>query len=610
MQHDFGRMQRRVIAGTLCAVLSASVVRMSRSCLAFAALSLALAAAAPVASAQQPELSATTKETGLPRTPEQLAVSFEHADLHFKVLPQDKRIEGDATLRFKASKRLKAVVVDLDRNYQVSRVEVDGVALAPKAWTNPEGRMRIALPKAVAAAQSFEVRVVYAGQPHVAKRAPWDGGFVWATAPTGEPWVASAIQGEGCDLLWPCIDHPQGEPLLVDEYIKVPSPLVAPGNGVFIGMEEADGWRTYHWRAKNPDTYAIALDVGPYAQLSGNYQSRYGNTIPLAYWYLKGDKDQQAKDLFAELPKMLDFFERQIGPYPFGDEKVGVVQTPHLGMEHQTINAYGNDYKKDKYGYDWLMQHEFSHEWFGNQLTNADWDDMWLHEGFGSYMQPLYLQYLRGDMEYHAALLDQRAALSNKYPIVTGKPQTEESVYNREHGPGLDIYYKGSLMLHMLRGLIGDEAFFTSIRLAVYGSAHPRPGHFKPRYVSTRDYIAIVKDVTGQDYGWFFDVYLYRAALPELVAERDATGLSLRWKTPDNLPFPVPVDVRIGPNSGQTVTVPMADGRGHVDLQDNEVYTLDPQSKLLREEPRFAAAVKDAAERKAAGEKAERAAKQ
>ena len=112
--------------------------------------------------------------------------------------------------------------------------------------------------------------------------------------------------------------------------------------------------------------------------------------------YKKGD-GEKAKALFAEFTPMLDFYEQMIGPYPFRDEKMGVVETPHLGMEHQTINAYGNGYRKDVYGFDWLLQHEFSHEWFGNQVTNADWDDMWLHEGFGSYMQPLYLQWLRGD---------------------------------------------------------------------------------------------------------------------------------------------------------------------------------------------------------------------
>jgi hypothetical protein len=170
---------------------------------------------------------------------------------------------------------------------------------------------------------------------------------------------------------------------------------------------------------------------------------------------------------------MLDFFESTIGPYPFGDEKMGVVETPHKGMEHQTINAYGNKYAKTAYGYDELLQHEFAHEWFGNQLTNANWDDMWLHEGLGSYMQPLYMQYLRGDQEYFASLMQQRAMIENKAPIVSGKPRLEEDVYDdKRGGPGQDIYNKGSLVMHTLRGLIGDDAFF---RACARSLRHPRP---------------------------------------------------------------------------------------------------------------------------------------
>ena len=567
-------------------------------------IALALSLALPLTvSAAQPDITRLTRDSGVPRAPEQAAVVFEHADLAFKVLPQRKAIEGDATLSFTATAPVSRLVVDLDRNYRVAKVEVDGAPLAAGAWRNPEGRMSIDLPRPLAAGQSVKLRIVYDGQPHVAVRAPWDGGFVWSTAPTGEPWIASAVQGEGCDLLWPCIDHPQGEPKSVDQHITVPAPLVAASNGIALGMDEKDGWRTYHWRARDPNTYAIAINVGPYEEMKGEYRSRFGNTIPLRFWHLKG-REAQARDLFAEFPLVLDFFERNIGPYPFGDEKMGVVETPHLGMEHQTINAYGNDYKKDKYGYDWLLQHEFAHEWFGNQLTNVDWDDMWLHEGFGSYMQPLYLQYLRGEMDYHAALLDQRAALANKYPIVSGSSKTEEAVYNRENGPGLDIYYKGSLMLHALRGLIGDEAFFATIRHAVYGTGDPKPGNFKPRYVSTRDYIAIVKQVTGKDYGWFFDVYLYRAPLPELLAERDADGIKLRWKTPDNLPFPMPVQVRVGGVDGEIRTVPMTDGQGRVALAAGETFTLDPQSRLLRALPHIDAFQRDAeARRKAAAAK-------
>lgn len=291
---------------------------------------------------------------------------------------------------------------------------------------------------------------------------------------------------------------------------------------------------------------------------------------------------------------MLDFFEEVIGPYPFADEKMGVVETPHLGMEHQTINAYGNDYKKAETGYDWLLQHEFAHEWFGNQLTNVDWDDFWLHEGYGTYMQPLYLQWLRGDMEYMAALMKMRATLMLRHPVVAGRSMIEKDVSSADRGPGNDVYYKGALMLHTLRGLIGDDAFFRATRELVYGTDAPKPGNFRPRYASTADYVALVNRIVGKDYGWFFDVYLRSVKLPELVATRAADGLELRWKTEGDKPFPMPVQVRAGK---RVVDVPMADGRGHVALAAGESYTLDPHSRVLRELPHIADYQKDMAER-------------
>lgn len=564
-------------------------------------LATAIASASLVAQAGQPALTPTTAASGLPRAPEQEAVAFERAELSFKVDPARKWLDGDARLTFLAGKPIAKLVVDLDRGYTIGLVEVDGANVAAAGWRNPDGRMTVDLPKPLAAGAHVTLRIRYAGTPHVANKAPWDGGFVWATAPTGEPWVATAVQGEGCDLLWPCIDHPLGEPMEVIQHITVPSPLVAAGNGIAEGMEENAGWRTYHWRAKNPNTYAIALNIGPYELLQGDYQSRYGNTIPLRFWHLKGN-EAKATGLFAEFAPMLDFFEEMIGPYPFADEKMGVVETPHLGMEHQTINAYGNGYKKDEYGYDWLLQHEFAHEWFGNQLTHVDWDDFWLHEGFGSYMQPLYAQWLRGDMAYMAALLKQRAALANKYPVISGRGLPENEVYTAGQGPGNDTYYKGSLMLHTLRGLIGEEAFFRAIRELVYGTAKPKPGNFRPRHASTDDFIAIVNRLTGKDYRWFFDGYLRHAALPDLIATRDANGLSLRWKTGDERPFPLPVQVRLG---NRVVDVAMTGGRGHVDLPAGASYTLDPHSRVLRALPHIAEFQKGAAERaKAAAEKA------
>ncbi|WP_157510811.1 M1 family metallopeptidase [Frateuria sp. Soil773] len=539
-------------------------------------------AAKPAAPAQ-PELTALTRDSGGTMPAEQKRLHFDHAELHFGIDAAKQSIEATATLSFTAKAATDVLLLDLDRNLAIRDVALDGKPLARSAWSNPDGRLRIQLPAMLAAGGKVQATVRYGGKPHVAKKAPWDGGFVWSHTDDGQPWVASAVEGEGCDLFWPCIDQPTGEPDLVDTYVTVPKGLAAPGNGVLVGITDEGDKHTYHWRAKHPDTYAITINVGPFELLKGDYASRYGNTIPMEFWYLRGH-EKQAQGLFAEFPRMLDFFEQQIGPYPFGDEKMGVVETPHLGMEHQTINAYGNGYRKDGYGFDWLLQHEFAHEWFGNQVTNTDWDDMWIHEGFGTYMQPLYGQYLSGDMDYFAMLHTERLSLKNAYPIVSGHSQTEAQVYDAEHGPGNDIYYKGSLMLHSLRQLIGDKAFFETVRRLVYGRPDPKPGNFSPRYATTRDYIDIVNQVTGRDLSWFFDVYLYDSALPKLETARHGDTLDLRWTTQHGKPFPLPVEVQVGDT---LQVVPMTGGAGSLKVPAGSLMIIDPRSKLLRDDPKI-----------------------
>ncbi len=523
-----------------------------------------------------------TANSGSPRSEEQLALRFEHADLALRVDPATQSIQGDATLTFTSSAPLSRIVLELDRNLPIDAVLVDGVRLSAAAISNPEGRLYLTLPAPLAAGARTRVQVRYHGVPHVAKHAPWDGAFMWSKTADGQPWITTTVEGEGCDLFWPCIDHPQGKPKLMDLHISVPAPLVVAGNGVAQGMDEANGWRTYHWRAKHPSTYGIALNIGPYEMLAADYDSRYGNRIPLRMWYLKGH-EQQAKELFAEFAPMLDFFESRIGPYPFGDEKMGVVETPHLGMEHQTINAYGNGYTKSPLGYDWLLHHELSHEWFGNQMTNADWDDMWLHEGFGSYMQPLYLQHLRGEREFQFELFNHRKSLLNKAPVVSGKTQRIEDVYDATRGgPGNDIYTKGSLILHTLRNLIGDEAFFAATRRMVYGTDQPLPGKFEPRYSSSKEFIALCNQISGQDLGWFFDAYLYHAALPELIEQRVGDRLVLQWQLKDGGAFPMPLEVRV---NERIERLAMKDGKGELQLPPHARVTIDPDSRVLRHAP-------------------------
>lgn len=542
--------------------------------LVLAAPALAQEAATPPA----PRVStAFTLASEQPLAPEQRAVRFDRAVLAFRIMPESRTLAGDAILTFTAKGPTDTLSVELDTVFDISVVEVDGRALVPEAWRNPEGRLTVELPRALAAGDTATLRLRYHGAPRVAPHAPWDGGFVWATAPSGEPWIATAVQGEGCDLFWPCIDHPAGEPGEVELQITVPSNLSAPSNGVLLGTEDhGDGWTTWRWRGRQPNTYAIALNVGPYARVSATYNSRFGNSFPMEFWHLKSDDPADVAALFAQFAPMLDFFEANVGPYPFADEKMGVVETPHLGMEHQTINAYGNQYRIDGRGYDWLLHHELAHEWFGNQMTNVDGDHMWLHEGLGTYMQPLYARWLHGDRYMEAELKTQREALANRFPVVSGQPGVN---HVNGDGPGNDIYYKGSLFAHTLRHQIGDDAFRRALTRLVYGTDNPQPGRIGPLTRSTADFVTVVRDITGRDYDWLFRGYLYNAALPVLHESREAGVLVLRWETGDGAPFPLPVEVEV---DGRVVTEPMTGGVGRLEVPDGAHVLIDPNNRVLR----------------------------
>ena len=538
----------------------------------------AMAAERPAPAPGQPPLSGYTKDSSRPLTQSQRAVTFRHLDLALEVVPAQKQVNGVATLDFLAHAPLSQMELDLDTNLAVSAVSANGVALSRAQWSNPKGQLRIDLPSVIAAGQRLSLRIAYGGTPHVAVKAPWDGGIVWSKTPEGRPYVATAHQPEGCDLLWPCIDNPTAEPVLTDLHITVPAGLSAPANGVSRGVETLpDGRRTFHWRAKHLNTYAINLTVAPYEVLRGTYKSRYGNGIPLEYWHLPG-RPERARMLFAEFAPTLDFFETVIGPYPFGDEKVGVVETPHKGMEHQTINAYGNDYARDAYGFDWLFQHEFAHEWFANQLTNADADDFWLQEGFGSYMQPLYAEWRGGRMAYMARMFQLRPGIRNCVALVSGRTRTSAQM-EAPTGPGSDVYGKAAWMLHSLRALIGDRAFFAATRRIVYGRPDPAPGNFTPRFGSSAEFVRIVEEESGKDYGWFFDVYLRQAQLPELLSEERDGRLVVRWKAPANLPFPMPVEVKVG---DKVERLAMRDGSGSIAVPQGAHVVVDPDGKLLR----------------------------
>lgn len=519
-----------------------------------------------------------TRKMGGVLPPEQAALEFRHLDLATRVYPDEKRIESTAQLTLRATAALTELVLDLYPKFDIERIEVNGRRIDASRWSNPQGQLRIRLPRPVTAGATLVARIRYAGTPPLAKRPPWEGGVTWTTTPDGKsPWIDTSLWGGGCDLIFPCIDHPTKKAALLDLHYTVPVGLMAPGNGRLVSHTEKDGFSTWNWHARSIHTYGPVLDVGPYKVFAGDYQSRFGNVIPMRLYYLPGEEEKAAA-LFAEFPRTLDFWESRIGPYPWADQKMGVIRVPFSGLENQTLVGHSDDFPKTPFGFDFLMNHEFSHEWFGNQLSVSNYDDLWLHEGFGSFAQPLLAEQLGGRMDYLAYLKQQRAGIRNLQPLVTGRERPEKEVYADPTGPRGDIYTKGSLVLHTLRELLGDDAFFKSVRILVYGRADPRPGNFEPQFGTTQGYLKIINEVTGRDFRWFFDVYFYRAALPELLATREGGLLKLRWHTPDDLPFPMPVDVRI---DGHVTTLPMTEGRGEIPAASRAAITLDPYSRIL-----------------------------
>jgi aminopeptidase N len=194
-------------------------------------------------------------------------------------------------------------------------------------------------------------------------------------------------------------------------------------------------------------------------------------------------------------------------------------------------------------------------------------------------MQPLYSRWRGGEFAYHAAMNTARYTIQNKAPLVSGKSHASEEVYADATGPGGDIYVKGAWMLHTLREYIGDQAFFDATRRLVYGRPDPRPGNFSPRYSNSAEFRRIVNEVTGRNLGWFFDIYLSEAALPDLVEEGHGDRLELRWKTPRNKPFPMPVEVEV---DGRVQTVAMSGNSGSLAVPAGAHVVLDPSGKILR----------------------------
>ncbi len=512
----------------------------------------------------------------------QSAYDVQHYELEVRVRPEAKTIAG--TLRMRAAVRdtLRAVLLDLDSRLHVEDVWVGGEALPPDSITRPAAgnQLRVGLPESRPPGDSVGVRVAYQGAPRVAPNPPWDGGVTWSTTPAGAPWIATSVQTNGASLWWPVKDHPSDEPDSMDIALTVPDSLVAASNGRLRAIDRtSDTTRTFRWHVSMPiNAYNVTMNVAPYARVDTTYESTAGGRVPVSFYALPSDSAEAARVL-PDFLRQLRFLEETLGPYPPRADKYGVAQAPFLGMEHQSLIAYGHDFSTGGLGYeapfDALHFHELAHEWYGNLVTVQDWKDFWLHEGPATYLEALYAEHLRGDRAYHAVTNHFRTQVQGGGAIARRESTTAQGIYHR------DVYFRGALLLHTLRYWVGEAALRTILRRIVYpeGTAEGEEPPF--RHVTTEDVVDTAEAVTGRSLEAFFEVYLYQASLPRLVTERSEGTLTLRWEETGTVPFEVPVPVRV---DGATQRVDMTGGRGQVEVPRDAEVTVDPKGWVLRAE--------------------------
>jgi hypothetical protein len=303
----------------------------------------------------------------------------------------------------------------------------------------------------------------YHGKPKAAKNPPWDGGWIWKKDALGDPWVSVACQGLGASVWYPCKDHQGDEPQEgATLRITVADSLQAIGNGRLRGTSSnGDGTSTWEWQVSDPiNTYNLIPYIGKYTHWNEVYQGKDG-PLQCDYWVLAGN-EAKARDQFKQVPEMLRCFEEWLGPYPFYRDGYKLVEAPHLGMEHQSAIAYGNNYVNGYRGndlsgtghgleWDYIIIHESGHEWFGNSITTADIADMWVHEGFTDYTETLFTECQQGPEDAQAYVIGLRKNIRNDRPIIGPYGVNEE-------GSG-DMYYKGANLIHMIRHLVGDSTF-------------------------------------------------------------------------------------------------------------------------------------------------------
>jgi len=453
---------------------------------------------------------------------------FYHLDI--RVDPQKKTVTGKNTIRFRMLKDGTRIQLDLTEGLQVDKVVFGNSSLK---YERDSGAVFVDFPETLRAGKTYAIDFYYSGTPLHTGRF---GGFTFGEDPAGRPWIYTACEESGASVWWPNKDQWRDEPEGMEISVAAPNGLMDVSNGKFTGKTDlGDGYTRWDWTVHYPiNNYDVALNIADYTHFSGQF-----GKLPLDYYVLPEDLDK-AKEQFAQAPGMLEAFTHYFGEYPFAKDGYKLVEVPYSGMEHQSAVSYGNHFKNGYLERDWtgvgistkfdfIIIHESAHEWFGNAVSAADRSDMWIHEGWATYLECLYVEYRWGKAEGLKYTNAYKTKVKNDRPIVAEREVNAT--------PPQDQYFKGALFLNTLRSVVDDDKKWFRL-------IHDYFQHFKYKNIMTEDVAAYFNQQTGRNLTPIFNQYLRHTAIPTLELRFDAAQgmVAYRWKA-DEKDFGMPVRV-------------------------------------------------------------------
>jgi aminopeptidase N len=464
-------------------------------------------------------------------------INYYHLDVKFDI--DNKFISGSNLFKFTATQDFKILQFDLFANLKVEKVVYKGKAISFKRELNA---VFVTFPQKISQGSKDEFTVYYSGYPTVAKNAPWDGGIVFTQdSAKGKPWVATACEGVGASIWWPNKDHLSDEVDSMMISITVPTGLKDVSNGRLIKVTDLNnGYTRFDWFVSNPiNNYDVSANIGDYTEFTDTYNGEKGK-LDLGFWVITADLDKAKKQFDANVKPMLKSFEYWFGPYPFYEDSYKLVETPHLGMEHQSAVAYGNHFMNGYLGHDlsntgwglkwdYIIVHESGHEWFGNNITAKDLADMWIHESFTCYSEALFVDHQYGKLAGQQYVRGLRGGIANMSPIV--------GVYGVNKEGSEDMYPKGAVLLNMVRTIINDDEKWRGILRGLNQT-------FYHKTVTYDDIINYIDKESGMNLSPVFDQYLRYKGLPTLQVTWQDGKPYCKWIA-DAKGFDMPVRIKL-----------------------------------------------------------------